>query len=87
MPARYHQRTVAHGTASADLTPLPETSSSQKSPAHASGLTTIIFPERNESDLDEVPVAVREQMQFHPVTSVDEVLALALEPHALAMVA
>jgi ATP-dependent Lon protease len=55
--------------------------------AHAAGLTTIIFPERNESDLDDVPSAVREQMQFHPVTSVDEVLALALEPHALALVA
>jgi len=26
-------------------------------------------------------------MQFHAVQSVDEVLALALEPHALAMVA
>jgi hypothetical protein len=30
---------------------------------------------------------VREQMQFHPVQSVDEVLALALEPNVLAMVA
>jgi ATP-dependent Lon protease len=55
--------------------------------AHAAGLTTIIFPSRNEPDLDEVPVAVREQMQFHPVQSVDEALALALEPHVLAMVA
>ena len=55
--------------------------------AHAAGLTTIIFPARNEPDLDEVPLAVREQMQFHPVQSVDEVLALALEPSVLAMVA
>jgi hypothetical protein len=55
--------------------------------AHAAGLTTIVLPERNEPDLDEVPLSVREQMQFHAVTSVDEVLALALEPHALAMVA
>jgi ATP-dependent Lon protease len=55
--------------------------------AHAAGLTTIILPERNEPDLDEVPVDVREQMQFHPVKSVDEVLALALEPNVLAMVA
>jgi ATP-dependent Lon protease len=55
--------------------------------AHAAGLTTIILPERNEPDLNEVPLSVREQMQFHPVASVDEVLALALEPHALAMVA
>jgi ATP-dependent Lon protease len=55
--------------------------------AHAAGLTTVILPERNRPDLDEVPSSVREQMQFHPVASVDEVLALALEPHALAMVA
>jgi ATP-dependent Lon protease len=55
--------------------------------AHAAGLTEIIFPERNEPDLDEVPADVRERMQFHPVNSVDEVLALALEPAALAMVA
>jgi ATP-dependent Lon protease len=55
--------------------------------AHAAGLTEIIFPERNEPDLDEVPADVREHMQFHPVKSVDEVLAFALEPMALAMVA
>jgi ATP-dependent Lon protease len=55
--------------------------------AHAAGLTTVILPERNEADLDEVPSSVREQMQFHAVASVDEVLALALEPQALAMVA
>ena len=34
-----------------------------------------------------VPTEVREQMHFHPVQSVDEVLALALEPNVLAMVA
>jgi Fe-S-cluster containining protein len=41
------------------------------------------------SDLDEVPRDVREHMQFHPVSSVDEVLALALElePNTLALVA
>src|SRR6195256_4310894 len=55
--------------------------------AHAAGLTEIIIPARNEPDLDEVPLDVREHMQFHPVKSVDEVLALALEPNVLAMVA
>jgi ATP-dependent Lon protease len=55
--------------------------------AHAAGLTEIILPERNEPDLDDVPSDVREHMQFHPVKSVDEVLAVALEPSALAMVA
>jgi ATP-dependent Lon protease len=48
--------------------------------AHAAGLTDVVLPERNRGDLDEVPADVREQMAFHPVMSVDEVLELALEP-------
>jgi ATP-dependent Lon protease len=48
--------------------------------AHAAGLTEVILPERNRGDLDEVPEEVREQMTFHPVMSVEEVLELALEP-------
>jgi ATP-dependent Lon protease len=55
--------------------------------AHAAGLTEVILPERNQPDLDDVPADVREQMTFHAVGSVDEVLALALapaEPAALA---
>jgi len=55
--------------------------------AHAAGLTEVIFPERNAPDLDEVPMEVRDQLHFYPVTSVDEVLKLALEPNVLAMVA
>jgi ATP-dependent Lon protease len=55
--------------------------------AHAAGLTDVILPERNAPDLDKVPADVRAQMHFHPVSSVDEVLALALAPRALAMVA
>jgi ATP-dependent Lon protease len=48
--------------------------------AHAAGLTDLILPERNRGDLDEIPGEVREQMSFHPVMSIDEVLELALEP-------
>jgi len=48
--------------------------------AHAAGLTEVILPERNEPDLDDVPKEVRDQMRFYPVSSVDQVLALALEP-------
>jgi ATP-dependent Lon protease len=48
--------------------------------AHAAGLTDVILPERNRGDLDEVPEDVREQMTFHPVMSIDEVLDVALEP-------
>jgi ATP-dependent Lon protease len=48
--------------------------------AHAAGLTDVILPERNRADLEDVPEDVREQMKFHPVMTIDEVLALALEP-------
>ena len=48
--------------------------------AHAAGLTDVILPERNRQDLDDVPAHVREEMTFHPVMSLDEVLELALEP-------
>jgi ATP-dependent Lon protease len=55
--------------------------------AHAAGLTDVILPERNRGDLDEVPQDVRDQMTFHPVMSVDEVLRLALEPETVTAVA
>jgi ATP-dependent Lon protease len=48
--------------------------------AHAAGLTDVILPERNRPDLDDVPAEVREQVTFHPVMTIGEVLDLALEP-------
>ncbi|HET8822390.1 MAG TPA: endopeptidase La [Thermoleophilaceae bacterium] len=48
--------------------------------AHAAGLTDVILPERNRADLDDVPVEVRDEMTFHPVMTIDEVIDLALEP-------
>jgi len=55
--------------------------------AHAAGLTEVILPERNAADLEDVPSDVREHMRFHPVTSADEMLALALEPRPVALAA
>jgi len=55
--------------------------------AHAAGLTDVIVPERNRHDLDDVPAEVRNRMHFHVVSSVDEVLAVALEPIAVAKAA
>src|SRR6266403_1969941 len=55
--------------------------------AHAAGLTDVIVPERNAADLDEVPQEVRERMHFHPVATVDEVLAIALEPDGVLLAA
>jgi ATP-dependent Lon protease len=50
--------------------------------AHAAGLTDVVIPERNRADLQDVPEHVREELRFHPVMSLDEVLGIALEPTA-----
>ena len=48
--------------------------------ADRAGLTTVFLPERNGTDLDDVPEAVRERMTFHLVSDVSSLLELALEP-------
>ena len=47
--------------------------------AQRAGLDTVILPQRNGPDLDDVPEAVREVMTFHLVDDVRDVLELALE--------
>jgi ATP-dependent Lon protease len=47
--------------------------------AHRAGLRTVILPARNAEDLEDVPEAVRDEMTFHPVADVADVLRLALE--------
>lgn len=47
--------------------------------ARRAGVTTVILPQRNEKDLEDVPPQVREEMQFRFVDSIDEVLEHALE--------
>jgi ATP-dependent Lon protease len=47
--------------------------------AHRAGLKTIIFPRRNENDLDDVPDEVRRDLKFVPVERIEQVLDLALE--------
>jgi ATP-dependent Lon protease len=48
--------------------------------AHAAGLRDVILPERNRADLDDVPADVRDDLSFHPVMTLGEVLELALDP-------
>ncbi|HZK51677.1 MAG TPA: endopeptidase La [Actinomycetota bacterium] len=46
--------------------------------AHRAGLTEVLLPERNGGDLDDVPESVRDEMTFHLVGDVDELLRIAL---------
>ncbi len=49
--------------------------------AHRAGITRVILPSRCARDLDEIPEEIRGAMEFFPVDDMDQVLALALEPH------
>lgn len=46
--------------------------------AHRAGITTIIFPEDNKKDLDDIPESVRNELTFIPVNHLDQVLKHAL---------
>jgi ATP-dependent Lon protease len=48
--------------------------------AHRAGLKEVILPKRNEGDLEDVPEQVRNEIAFHPVETIDELLTWALEP-------
>jgi len=47
--------------------------------AHRAGIKRVILPERCVADLEEVPQEVRDELEFVPVTKMDEVLMAALE--------
>jgi ATP-dependent Lon protease len=47
--------------------------------AHRAGLKSVILPNRNEADLEELPEEVRTDLDFHFVDMMDEVLSLALD--------
>ena len=46
--------------------------------AHRAGIKEVIIPKANEADLEDVPDEVREQLIFHPVETMRDVLAIAL---------
>ena len=47
--------------------------------AHRGGITTVIIPKENEKDLEEIPANAKSALSIHPVETIDEVLAIALE--------
>ncbi|MEZ4435367.1 MAG: endopeptidase La [bacterium] len=46
--------------------------------AARAGLRTIILPKNNMGDIEEIPAHLREEMVFHPVERIEEVLHIAL---------
>jgi ATP-dependent Lon protease len=46
--------------------------------AHRAGLRTIVFPARNEGDLDDIPEEMRTAVHWVPATTMDDVLKAAL---------
>jgi len=46
--------------------------------AHRAGIRNVLLPAKNEDDLKEIPETVREQIQIHLVSDMDEVLDIAL---------
>lgn len=48
--------------------------------AHRAGIRTVILPKRNESDIDDIPGEVRQELAFVWVDRMEEVLEVALLP-------
>jgi ATP-dependent Lon protease len=47
--------------------------------AHRAGIKRVLLPERNKADLEEIPLEIRDELEFVPVNRLDEVLEAALE--------
>ena len=46
--------------------------------ANRYGIKNVIIPKANERDLEDIPESIRKDMKFYPVSSMDEVLKIAL---------
>jgi len=46
--------------------------------AKRAGIRTVILPQKNAKDLEEIPEAIKKEMEFHFVQKMDEIIPLAL---------
>ncbi len=53
--------------------------------AHRQGIFELVLPKDNEKDLPDIPENIRKEMNLHFVTSMDEVLKIALEREIAAL--
>jgi ATP-dependent Lon protease len=47
--------------------------------AYRAGINEVILPKENEKDLEDIPEEVQDDLEFHLVESMDEVLSIALD--------
>ena len=50
--------------------------------AHRAGIKTFVLPSQNMKDLEDVPADARNELRFVPVSTMDQVLGVALHPAA-----
>jgi ATP-dependent Lon protease len=50
--------------------------------AHRAGIRRIILPYQNEADVEEIPEDVRKELEFIPVSRINDVISAALESEA-----
>ncbi|WP_094289096.1 endopeptidase La [Mycobacterium lehmannii] len=55
--------------------------------AQRAGLSTVLIPQRNEPDLDDVPADVLDALEVKPMTDVADIVARALQPAQVAATA
>nr|WP_323811320.1 endopeptidase La [Zophobihabitans entericus] len=53
--------------------------------AHRGGIKTVIIPNDNKKDLEEIPDNVKAELKIHPVKWIDEVLTIALQNNPFGM--
>jgi ATP-dependent Lon protease len=51
--------------------------------AHRAGIRTVLIPERNMGDLDDLPQELRDEMRFVPISEINQVFDVALTPYAV----
>jgi ATP-dependent Lon protease len=51
--------------------------------AHRAGIRTVLLPERNTGDLEDLPKELRDEMQFIPISEISQAFDAALMPHAV----
>ncbi|OTA21319.1 DNA-binding ATP-dependent protease La [Xenorhabdus beddingii] len=50
--------------------------------AHRGGIKTVIIPDENKRDLEEIPQNVIQDLEIHPVKRIEDILAIALQKPA-----